>query len=117
MQTMISRKARLMRIYDMEIDPALRMVRRGGEPIYMTRREFDLLYLLAQHQGRVVSRSQVRAAFYSDDPEGAAQANVVDVYIWSLRKKIDATYRPRLILTRRGEGYLLRGDTRAAAAI
>lgn len=102
-----------MKIYDLEIDPVLRMVRRGGQPIYMTKREFDLLYLLAQHQGRVVSRSQVRATFYADDPEGAAQANVVDVYIWSLRKKIDATFRPRLILTRRGEGYLLRGENHA----
>jgi len=67
-----------------------------------------LLLLLALRHGRVVTRREVTAHFYSDDPGAAGLSNIVDVYVRFLRKKIDEGFWPRLILTRRGRGYLLR---------
>ncbi len=101
------------RIYDLEIDALSRSVIRGGEPIDLTPREFDLLYLLACNRGRVVTRAEIMAHFYGDDLDGAGRSNVVDVYVRYLRRKLDEGRWPRLILTRRGRGYVLRGDPRA----
>ncbi len=95
-----------LRIRDLEIDRTQRRVYRAGKDIALTPREFDLLELLAQHPGQVVSRAAIRQALFSNLHN---YSNVVEVYISTLRHKIDKDFRPPLIQTRRGEGYFLGG--------
>jgi DNA-binding response OmpR family regulator len=98
----------LLRICDLEIDTAARSVKRAGQSIHLTPREYSLLEFLAFHHGKVVTRSMIWEHLYDDQDESTS--NVVDVYIRYLRNKIDRGYDPPLILTRWGEGYMLRGD-------
>ena len=95
----------VLRVGDLEIDTAARSARRGGEPLRLTAREYALLELLALRAGQVVSRTAVWEHVYEFDSE--AHSNVVDVYIGYLRRKTERGGRPRLIHTRRGEGYVL----------
>ena len=96
------------RIHDLEVDFAARLVRRGGVRISLTPREFELLRLLAARRGEVVSRAAIRHHLYGD--RDINPSNVVDVYVRYLRNKIDKGFSLPLILTRRGEGYVLRAD-------
>ena len=96
------------RVHDLEINLITRSVARGGHRIQLTPREFDLLQLLAYHQGRVVSRSMILEHLYESQP--SERSNVVDVYIRYLRNKIDRGSDAPLILTRWGQGYMLRGQ-------
>jgi DNA-binding response OmpR family regulator len=112
MRALLRRRATVedavVRIGDLEINTAVRTVRRAGRPIHLTPREFGLLEFLANHRGKVVSRSMIWDQLYDD--KLAAGSNVVDVYIGYLRGKIDKGFDPPLILTRWGEGYVLRGE-------
>jgi DNA-binding response OmpR family regulator len=98
----------ILRVHDLEIDTAARTVKRAGQSIHLTPREFALLRFLAFHRGRVVSRSEIWEHLYDEHDENTS--NVVDVYIRYLRNKIDKGFDPPLILTRWGEGYMLRGE-------
>jgi DNA-binding response OmpR family regulator len=98
-----------LKIYDLEINTELQTVKRGGHPVDLTPREFELLHLLASNRGQILSRAEILAQFYGDDPDAAGDSNVVDVYIRFLRRKLDEGFWPRLILTRRRQGYLMRG--------
>jgi DNA-binding response OmpR family regulator len=98
----------ILRIRDLEIDTAARTVKRAGQSIHLTPREFALLEFLAFHRGKVVSRSMIWEHLYDEHDENTS--NVVDVYIRYLRNKIDKNFETPLIMTRWGEGYQLRGD-------
>jgi DNA-binding response OmpR family regulator len=98
----------VLRIHDLAIDTASRTVRRAGQVIPLTPREYTLLEFLAFHAGKVVSRTMIWEHLYDDQDESTS--NVVDVYIRYLRNKIDKGADLPLILTRWGEGYLLRGE-------
>jgi DNA-binding response OmpR family regulator len=98
----------VMRVLDLEIDTASRTVRRAGTSIHLTPREYALLEFLAFHRGKVVTRSMIWEHLYDEQDENTS--NVVDVYIRYLRNKIDKGFHPPLILTRWGEGYMLRGE-------
>jgi two-component system, OmpR family, response regulator len=98
----------IIRVHDLEIDTAARAVKRAGRSIHLTPREYSLLEFLAFHRGRVVTRSMIWEHLYDEQDENTS--NVVDVYIRYLRNKIDKSFDPPLILTRWGEGYMLRGD-------
>jgi DNA-binding response OmpR family regulator len=98
----------IIRVHDLEIDTTARIVKRSGQAIHLTPREFALLQFLAFHRGKVVSRSMIWEHLY--DEHDANTSNVVDVYIRYLRNKIDKDFEMPLILTRWGEGYLLRGE-------
>jgi DNA-binding response OmpR family regulator len=98
----------VIRLHDLEIDTTSRTVKRGGKAIHLTPREYALLEFLAFHRGKVVTRSMIWEHLYDEHDENTS--NVVDVYIRYLRNKIDKDYSPPLILTRWGEGYMLRGD-------
>jgi len=95
----------LIRVADLEIDTAARQVRRAGQTIPLTPREFALLEYLANRVGQVVSRTDIWEHVY--DFHSDADSNVVDVYIGYLRKKIETQGLARLIHTRRGQGYVL----------
>jgi DNA-binding response OmpR family regulator len=98
----------VIRIHDLEINTASRSVRRSGMPIQLTPREYALLQFLAYHRGEVVTRPMIWEHLYDEHDENTS--NVVDVYIRYLRSKIDDGFNPPLIMTRRGEGYMLRGE-------
>jgi DNA-binding response OmpR family regulator len=98
----------VLRVYDLEIDTAARTVKRGGQAIHLTPREYALLEFLAYHRGKVATRSMIWEHLYDEQDESTS--NVVDVYIRYLRNKIDKGFDPPLILTRWGEGYMLRGE-------
>jgi len=91
------------RIADLELDVATRTVRRGGRTIGLTAKEFALLELLARHQGRVLDRPTITAHLWDDNHDPFA--NVLDVLVRRLRRKIDDDFEPKLISTQRGVGY------------
>lgn len=95
----------ILKVADLEINTASREVRRSGNPIELTAREYALLEILALRTGEVVTRSEIWNHVY--DFLSDTQSNVVDVYIGYLRKKIERPEWPKLIHTRRGQGYLL----------
>jgi len=98
----------VLRCWDLEIDTAARTVKRSGKPIYLTPREYGLLEFLAFNRGKVVTRSMIWEHLYDEHDESTS--NVVDVYIRYLRNKVDKGFTPQIILTRWGEGYMLRGE-------
>jgi DNA-binding response OmpR family regulator len=89
----------------LEIDTAAKIVRREGEDILLTAREFALLECLARRPGQVMSREQIEARLYAE-LEGPL-SNAVDSAICSLRRKVCPPGTPPLIHTRRGLGYVL----------
>lgn len=99
-----------IRVRDLEIDTAARRVRRDGETIELTAREYALLEFLALRAGEVVSRTDIWEHLYAF--HDAAESNVVDVYVGYLRRKIERPHLCKLIHTRRGLGYSLGGEER-----
>ena len=93
---------------DLVVDADSRTVFRSGEAIALTSREYALIEYMIRNKGRVLSRSQIMEHVWSYDYEGAS--NMVDVYIRSLRKKIDEGHEKKLIHTVRYAGYALRED-------
>ena len=96
----------MLRFADLELDPRTREVRRGGEPIELTRTEFSLLELFMINPRQVLTRSLIFERVWGYD--FGAGSNSLDVYIGYLRRKTEAGRRPRLIHTVRGVGYALR---------
>jgi two-component system, OmpR family, alkaline phosphatase synthesis response regulator PhoP len=91
------------------IDPGRRSVTLDGAPVALTTLEFDLLYALARHPGRVFSRDELLDQVWGSDFEGVDR--VVDVHISNLRQKLEAAFHHTdLLLTVRGIGYKLRED-------
>ena len=80
-------------------------VTRGGKPINLSAKEYQLLEYLLYNKGIVLSREKIENHIWNYDYEGGT--NVVDVYIRYLRKKIDEGFEKKLIKTIRGEGYIL----------
>ena len=95
-----------LRFADLELDPGTREVRRGGEPIELTRTEFSLLELFLLNPRQVLTRSIIFERVWGYDFGFAS--NSLDVYIGYLRRKTEAGGKPRLIQTVRGVGYALR---------
>ena len=100
-----------LRVADLELDQTTHEVRRGGEPIELTPKEFTVLEYLMRHTGRVMSRTLITedAWGYHFDPG----TNIVDVVINHLRKKIDASNTSKLIHTIRGVGYVIRDESKS----
>jgi two-component system OmpR family response regulator len=95
-----------IRVGDLELDPRSLAVARGGRPIRLTAREFAFLELLARHPGQVFPQEHVIAMLWPAD--STPGSNIVEVYIRSLRRKVDSGRRDGLIETVRGAGYRLR---------
>lgn len=102
-------KSPAVRAGGVEIDMAQQKVLVSGEPVALTPTEYALLELLALRRGRVVSREQILAQLYESQAEVAS--NVVEVLVCSLRKKIQPTGAPPVIVTRRGSGYLIEAES------
>src|SRR5258708_25380102 len=95
----------VLRVEDLELDPALRRVSRGEREIRLSPKEFDLLHLLMRRAGNTVSRQELLQLPWGLQPE--TDSNLVDVYVNYLRKKIDSSSEEKLICTVRGSGYRL----------
>ncbi|MBO0471273.1 response regulator transcription factor [Enterococcus sp. DIV0242_7C1] len=91
---------------DLTLDLTKRVVERFGESIQLTQKEFELLAELIKRPEEVLTRDELLNAVWGYDYFG--QTNVVDVYIRSLRNKMDYEVDQRLIQTVRGVGYVLR---------
>jgi DNA-binding response OmpR family regulator len=91
---------------DLVVDPAARSVRMAGREVELTRREFELLEVLARNPGIVLSRDRLLELVWGYD--WAADGNVVDVFVSYLRRKLEAEGEPRMIQTVRGVGFVLR---------
>jgi two-component system, OmpR family, response regulator MprA len=98
----------VLRFADVELIPSRREVIRGGEPIELTRTEFNLLELFLRNPRQVLTRSVIFERVWGYDFGFAS--NSLDVYIGYLRRKTEAGGKPRLIHTVRGVGYALRDE-------
>jgi len=93
---------------DLDVDLITRNVTRGGTPIDLTVREFELLEYLLRHQGQVVPRETLARDVWKETARTTPLDNVIDVHIARLRRKVDADYPVKLIHTVRGVGFVLR---------
>jgi two-component system OmpR family response regulator/two-component system response regulator QseB len=91
----------MLQVRDVVIDPSARQVRRSGEAISLSTREFDLLQALLLNAGRVLSREQLEQHLYRWGHE--VESNTIEVHIHHLRRKMGA----ELIDTVRGVGYIV----------
>ena len=89
---------------DVILDPAARAVTRGGVPVALSAREFDLLHALLLNAGRVLSREQLEQHLYSWGQE--VESNAIEVHVHHLRRKLGNA----LIQTVRGVGYMVARD-------
>jgi len=96
----------LLRIDDLTLDPARRLVWRGEEKIDLTTKEFALLDYFMRNSGRVLTRTMIAERVWGHDFDSTT--NVIDVYVNYLRKKIDSGRENKLIHTIRGVGYVLK---------
>lgn len=95
-----------LRNADLDLSPATREAWRGGEPLALTAREFDLLEFFLRHPRQVLTRARLLEQVWGYAYLGGS--NVIDVHIRALRDKLEAGGRSRLIQTIRGVGYALR---------
>lgn len=98
----------VLRARDLELDPATRRLRRGGEEIALPNKEFRILEYLMRHPGRVLTRSMIAEHVWDYDFPGVT--NVIDVHIRQLRLKLDDPFPGGMIETVRGSGYRLIPD-------
>ena len=101
----IDEASSILVVGDLSLDEDSHEVIRAGEEISLTATEFELLRYLMRNPKRVLSKAQILDRVWNYDFGG--QANVVELYISYLRKKIDAG-RPAMIHTMRGAGYVLK---------
>jgi DNA-binding response OmpR family regulator len=96
------------RVADLELDLVTRKVVRGGRPVELTVREFELLEYLLRHQSQTVSRSMLARDVWQEAGRSTSLDNVIDVHIARLRRKVDLDRAPKLIHTVRGVGFMVR---------
>jgi two-component system OmpR family response regulator len=88
-----------LQLGDVTLDTRSKTVLRAGQPVTLTAREFAILEYLALHRGEVVSRTTLYEHLFDENED--TLSNLVDVHVFSIRKKLGAD----LITTRRGQGY------------
>lgn len=111
-RVLIRRKApqssHVYRVADLVVDDKAKTVTRGGTPVSLSSKEFNILLYMIMHAGKVLSRETLNQHMWNYDYEGSS--NIIDVYIRYLRKKIDEGHEKKLIHTIRGQGYVIRED-------
>jgi heavy metal response regulator len=96
----------VLRCADLELDPARHVVRRAGQTVELTAKEFALLHYLMRQKNLVVTPGMILDRVWDMEYDGGS--NLVAVYINYVRRKVDHDFEPRLIHTVRGVGYVLR---------
>ena len=103
--------AQLLQVGDLILNPSTRLVKRGARPVGLTAREYQLLLLLMERKGTVVSRELILRQVWNDDQNSSSfsssTSNVIEVYVRYLRQKLEEGGERRLIHTIRGQGYCL----------
>jgi two-component system OmpR family response regulator len=102
----LGRTQAILAVGDLVIDPDTSQARRDGSELSLTATEFKLLCYLAQHRGKVLTKTQILSAVWGFD---AYDPNLVEVHISALRRKLEE-HGPRLLHTRRGFGYVLTAE-------
>jgi DNA-binding response OmpR family regulator len=98
-------RSHVLRVADLEVDRLTQQVRRAGQRVELTSKEYGLLEYMIAHPGRVLSRTMIMEHVWDESFEGLT--NIVDVYVRHLREKIDEAHPCKLIRTVRGVGYCL----------
>jgi len=98
-------RSSVLRVGDLEIDRLSQRVKRAGQKIELTVKEYSLLEYLASQPNRVFSRSMIIEHVWDQSFQGLT--NIVDVYVRHLREKLDDPYPTKLLRTVRGVGYSL----------
>jgi DNA-binding response OmpR family regulator len=93
----------VFRAADLEVDLSARRVRRGGRELSLSAKEFALLELFVSHPGKVLDRATITAHVWDDNHDPFA--NLLEVLVRRLRRKVDDGFEPKLITTLRGAGY------------
>ncbi len=101
----------ILRVADLELDASRFSVRRGGEPIVLTAKEFAILEYLMRHAEELVTRTMVLDHCWHESYQGLS--NLVDVHVSRLRRKLDVPGSPPLLHTVRGAGFILAEQPRA----
>ena len=96
----------VLRVADVELDPATRRVRRGHRGIPLSAKEFQLLEVFMRNPDQVLSRYQLLEGAWDNEYEH--RSNVIDVYVGYLREKLDRPFGTKAFETVRGVGYRLR---------
>jgi heavy metal response regulator len=101
-------KTRILKVADLELDPVSHKVTRAGKEISLTGKEYALLEYLMRNTGRVVTETNIIEHVW--DMQSEPFTNVVSVYIYHLRNKVDRGFDNKLIHTIRTLGYVMRDD-------
>src|ERR1700741_1503791 len=101
----------VVRVGDLELDRLSQQVKRGGQRIDLTAKEYALLEYLMSNAGRVLSRNMIIEHVWDQSFDGIT--NIVDVYIRHLRNKVDTGHDSKLLRTVRGVGYTIREGAEA----
>ena len=96
----------LLTVYDLTLNPLNREVRRAGNEIELTNKEFLLLEYFLRNKNRVLTRSMISEKIW--DIDFVTASNIVDVYINFLRAKIDKGFSKKIIKTVRSVGYIVK---------
>ena len=94
-----------LRVADLTMDLTTRKVFRGGKRIDLTPKEYALLEYLMRNQGQILTRTMISESIW--DYHFDSLTNVIDVHVYHLRNKIDKDFKPRLLHTIKGVGYVL----------
>ena len=98
-------RSEVLEVADLRIDTRARRVTRGHYAAELTAKEYALLEYLARRAGEVVGRADIAEHVWDENFDPFS--NLIEVYVKRLRRKIDDGREPKLLHTRRGEGYLL----------
>jgi DNA-binding response OmpR family regulator len=96
-----------LQVADLGMDILTHKVTRDGKEIILTTKEFSLLEYLMRNVGSVVTRTAISEHVW--DINFDTTTNVIDVHMAALRRKVDRTYKKKLIYTIRGRGYAIKG--------
>jgi DNA-binding response OmpR family regulator len=95
-------------IGEIEIDERMRMVRRAGEEVKLTPKEYELLVALARQQGAPISKQALMLEVWHTSVQ--TDSRTLDQHMFELRRKLETTREPRHLLTVRKFGYRLRSE-------
>lgn len=104
----VERVDNTIKVGSLTLDTDRKMAIREGKEIALTAKEYSILEYLMHNKGIVLSREKIQHHIWNYDYEGSS--NIIDVYIRTLRNKIDAGFDKKMIQTVRGLGYVIKDD-------
>lgn len=100
-----------LKFADLEMDLITRQVKRAGQEIHLSAREYDLLEYLLRNSGHIVSRQMLARDVWHETDRVTPIDNVIDVHMTRLRKKVDQPFESQLIQTVRGVGFVIEEES------